>query len=183
VGPLQPVENSWPTDPAQARPVTAAEDAHEQLTEAAARRRAIAATPGAAPEDHERARRALDDALDAYAAAPSEAPEPEPVAAPGTREDSRPQAAPMQVSGLPEAGTARPDEREEPEPYRVPPQAPRSMAAGVRELRAAKVADPEVMAARLSALMGKDVPVTSVKREIRRQVAAEAKGDGTGAYL
>lgn len=176
---------------ADPRPVTAAEDAAQRLVEAAARQRAIASTPDADAADHDRARRSLAEAAATYMTVAPPA-EPEPVHEPlqyaaGSGADSRADMTPSQVTGPDGADDARPDSEDDREEYRVPPQAPPSLAAGVRELRAAKVDDPAVMAARLSALMGRDVPLASVKREIRRAKAAEQKAagreDGTGAYL
>ncbi|MFE6744165.1 hypothetical protein [Streptomyces sp. NPDC057686] len=154
-----------PAVEAEARPVTAEQDADERDVEALALYRAVMSTPGATADDRE------------WAAERAEAT--------ARREpDDRPATAPTLVSV-----TAEPEPAPGGEPVdRVPQQRPRSIAAGVAELRAARITDPAVMAARLSALMARDVSVDSVKREIRRARAAERAAEsgtdaGTGAYL
>ncbi|MFJ6701132.1 hypothetical protein ACIQM4_34465 [Streptomyces sp. NPDC091272] len=167
-------------EPVHVRPATVEEDTRERLATSLARARAIEATPAAPQTEEERAQRAVADSLAAALAAGVPVADLLADHAAGGRTDIRTEVTPPQVSKLPQA-------EDRPRAERVPAQAPRSMAAGVRELLAAKVTDPEVVSARLSALMGKPVPVTSVRREMRRIRAAEAAASttesGTGAYL
>jgi hypothetical protein len=81
------------------------------------------------------------------------------------------------VSGVRTPDIARPDTTHE----RVPDQVPRSIAAGTRELTAAGITDPEVIAARLSRSMGRAVSPDTVRKEISRQ--AKASAPQTGQYL
>ncbi|MFF4450920.1 hypothetical protein [Streptomyces sp. NPDC001502] len=154
-----------PAIEAEARPVTAEQDADEREREALALYRAVTSDPGATEAD-----RAW--AVDRVEAAVRREP------------DVRPAEEPVQVTApAPEApapGGVRGD--------RVPDQRPASIAAGVRELRAAQITDPAVMAARLSVLMDRPVTVDAIKREVRRVRAAERAAEtdtdsGTGAYL
>nr|MDT0522083.1 hypothetical protein [Streptomyces sp. DSM 41633] len=166
-----------------AEPVTAEADVDERLREALALWQAVQSTPELPQADRVwAAGRVAEAAAGAgvpvapLSPLPHTAPRPEPVA--------RPADVPVQASGSPEDT----DRHAEKEPGRVPAQAPASLAAGVRELRAARIADPAVMAARLSALMDRPIEVKSVKRELRRiaaaeRAAAEADDAGTGAYL
>ncbi|MFF7234486.1 hypothetical protein [Streptomyces sioyaensis] len=139
---------------------------------------------GVGPEEEQRARAAL---MEAIAAAPAGVPVTA-LLAEGERRGQVPPAraavTPPQVSAPNVAGDAPDQDADD----RVPQRAPRSLAAGVRELRAAGIGDAEVMSGRLSALMGHEVPVASVKRETRRQTAAarsaaEQPQQGEGGYV
>ncbi|MER6257805.1 hypothetical protein ABT224_41460 [Streptomyces sp. NPDC001584] len=151
-----------PAIEAEARPVTAEQDADEREREALALYRAVTSTPGATEADRAWA---ADAAIDAA----RQAPGVRPAEAPSLVKSAAPQAP---------ASGGEPDDRVPDQ--RVP------LSARVRNLRQAGITDATEMAVHLSALM--DPPsLESVKRELRRQKAAERKaagGDaGTGAYL
>ncbi|MGW2587767.1 hypothetical protein ACWCYZ_42025 [Streptomyces virginiae] len=154
-----------PAIEAEARPVTPERDAEEREAEALARWLAVTSDPGATAAD-----RAW--AVDRVEAAMRREPDVRPPVTPSLVKSPEPEA--------PASGGGRED--------RVPDQRPASIAAGVRELRAAQITDPAVMAARLSVLMDRPVTVDAIKREIRRVRAAERAAEtdtdpGTGAYL
>ncbi|MFE3585082.1 hypothetical protein [Streptomyces vinaceus] len=150
-----------PAIEAEARPVSPERDAVEREAEALNLYRAVASTPGATEADRSWA---ADAVIDAARRTPAARPEP----------------APVQVSAAAEAEPAPGGEPDDRVPdQRIP------LSARVRNLRQAGITDAAEMAVHLSALM--DPPsLESVKREVRRQKAAERKaaGDsGTGAYL
>ncbi|MEU8466229.1 hypothetical protein [Streptomyces sp. NPDC029003] len=164
---LAALETERPAIEAEAAPVTAERDAEERTTEALAAYGAVLATPGATADDREW----VADKL-----------------ATAARRDGG--ARPADTSPLVKsAATGDVAPGGEPED-RVPEQRPPSINAGVAELRAAGIEDPEVMTARLSALRGGPVSLDSVKRAARAQRAAEreaaekvAAAQQTGQYL
>ncbi|WP_371594739.1 hypothetical protein [Streptomyces virginiae] len=152
-----------PAIEAEARPVTAERDADEREAEALALYRAVTSDPGVTAADR-------SWAADRVEAAMRREPDVRPPVTPSLVKATAPEA--------PAPGGVRGD--------RVPDQRPASIAAGVRELRAARITDPAVMAARLSVLMDRPITVDAVKREVRRVRAAERAAEtdnGTGAYL
>lgn len=144
---------SWaelPAAAAEALPVSPERDAAERDEEMLALYRAVQSTPGATEADRDWAAELAEIAA-----------RREPVA--------RPADAPMLVKSAavePVAPGGEPVDR-------VPEQRPASMAAGMRELVAAGITDPEVQAARLAVALGREVSMDAVKRENRRIVQAQ----------
>lgn len=164
-------DRSWaelPAAPAEASPVSPERDADERDAEALALYRAVTAPASGATADDR-----------AWAA--------ESVGIAARREPARRRAdAPPLVSATAAQEPAGGGESAD----RVPEQRPPSINAGVAEMRAAGIEDPEVMTARLSTLRGAPVSLASVKREVRRQTKAEreaaekaAAEPRTGQYL
>lgn len=156
-----------PAIEAEAAPVTAERDAEERTTEALAAYRAVLSTPGATADDR------------AWVT--------EKVATAARRDGG---ARPADTSPLVKSAATGDVAPGGESADRVPEQRPPSINAGVAELRAAGIEDPEVMAARLSALRGAPVSLASVKRAARGQRAAEreaaekaAVDPQTGQYL
>lgn len=150
-----------------AQAVSAEQDDVERDAEALALYRAVMSTPGAPEADRTGAAEALADAS-----------RREPIARPANTSPLVKRAATEEVA----SGGGSAD--------RVPEQRPPSINAGVAEMRAAGIEDPEVMTARLSALRRSPVSLASVKREVRRQTKAEreaaeraAAERQTGQYL
>ncbi|MFI5868370.1 hypothetical protein [Streptomyces sp. NPDC051546] len=137
-------------EPVPAVPVTPERDAAERDEEMLALYRAVQSTPGATEADRDWAAELAEIAA-----------RREPVA--------RPADAPMLVKSAavePVAPGGEPVDR-------VPEQRPASMAAGMRELVAAGITDPEVQVARLAVALGREVSMDAVKRENRRIVQAQ----------
>ncbi|MFG2299180.1 hypothetical protein [Streptomyces sp. NPDC048603] len=164
---LAAVRAERPAIETEARPVSPEQDVDDRLHEALALYRAVTSTPGATEVDRAWAVESVEMAARQGGS-------------------DRPADAPSLVKGAAEPEPAPGGDAED----RVPEQRPRSIAGGVAELRAARISDPAVMADRLSVLMGREVTLPSVKREIRRQAAAEREAAGraaaerqTGQYL
>lgn len=128
--------------------------------------------------DTDRARRALATMAAARAETSGDRPDAAPVPrpdAPGDRPDVRTDREMVQVGASgsrPDAGAGTPGR-------------PPSIAAGVRQLVAAGITDPDVIGDRLSAVMGRPMNPETIAREVRdaTKTTGRPAATGRGGYL